>query len=68
MAAHGFACGTSGAHAGGTVMTQLASLDAMAEALPHSRRELAGLTHFELKDLGHPAGSAEEKSKPFWRA
>ncbi|HXW25164.1 MAG TPA: DUF1127 domain-containing protein [Xanthobacteraceae bacterium] len=33
-----------------------------------SRRELADLPHFDLKDIGYPAEAAAEKSKPFWRA
>lgn len=32
-----------------------------------SRRELAGLSELDLKDLGYPAGVEAEKHKPFWR-
>jgi uncharacterized protein YjiS (DUF1127 family) len=32
-----------------------------------SRRELAGLSDLDLKDIGYPAGAAAERAKPFWR-
>jgi uncharacterized protein YjiS (DUF1127 family) len=32
-----------------------------------SRRELAGLSGLDLKDLGYPAGVETEKEKPVWR-
>ena len=31
-----------------------------------SRRELARLSHFDIKDIGYPANVAAEKNKPFW--
>jgi uncharacterized protein YjiS (DUF1127 family) len=34
----------------------------------HDRRELAGLSDLELRDIGYPAEIEAEKSKPFWRA
>jgi uncharacterized protein YjiS (DUF1127 family) len=34
----------------------------------HERRELAGLSELELRDIGYPAEIEAEKSKPFWRA
>jgi len=33
-----------------------------------SRRELAGLSDLELKDIGYPAAAEAEKQKPFWRS
>jgi uncharacterized protein YjiS (DUF1127 family) len=32
-----------------------------------SRRELAGLTDRDLRDIGYPADGEAEKHKPFWR-
>ena len=32
-----------------------------------SRRELARLSHLDIKDIGFPADIAVEKNKPFWR-
>ena len=32
-----------------------------------SRRELARLSHLDIKDIGYPASIAAEKNKPFWR-
>jgi uncharacterized protein YjiS (DUF1127 family) len=33
-----------------------------------SRRELAGLTALDLKDIGYPDRAAAELAKPFWRS
>jgi uncharacterized protein YjiS (DUF1127 family) len=33
-----------------------------------SRRELAALSAFDLKDIGYPPRAEAEKAKPFWRA
>jgi uncharacterized protein YjiS (DUF1127 family) len=32
-----------------------------------SRRELARLSHLDVKDIGYPADVEAEKTKPFWR-
>jgi uncharacterized protein YjiS (DUF1127 family) len=32
-----------------------------------SRRELAGLSYRELKDVGYPGAAEAEKYKPFWQ-
>jgi uncharacterized protein YjiS (DUF1127 family) len=32
-----------------------------------SRRELAHLSYFDIKDIGYPADLAAEKNRPFWR-
>jgi uncharacterized protein YjiS (DUF1127 family) len=34
----------------------------------NSRRELACLSHADIKDIGYPARAEAEKAKPFWRA
>jgi uncharacterized protein YjiS (DUF1127 family) len=33
-----------------------------------SRRELAGLSSLEMRDIGYPAAAEAEKVKPFWQA
>jgi uncharacterized protein YjiS (DUF1127 family) len=33
-----------------------------------SRRELAGLSNLEMRDIGDPAEAEAEKVKPFWQA
>jgi uncharacterized protein YjiS (DUF1127 family) len=33
-----------------------------------SRRELARLSHLDVKDISYPANIATEKNKPFWRS
>lgn len=51
-----------------TLWTQVFSTVTEWRRRMRSRRELAGLSYSELKDIGHPGAAAAEKYKPFWQA